>query len=565
MAEFAAHGANQEEKMAAEKAKKTIVIGHKNPDTDSICSAIGYANFKTLQTGGEYVPCRAGELNPETTFVLDYFKVDVPKLIKSVKTQVKDIEIRETPGVSKNISLRKAWNLMQEDGLVTLPAVTDKNILEGLITVGDITRSYMNVYDSSILSKACTQYANIIETLEGAIFVGDEKEYFDKGKVLIAAANPDMMEYYIEENDLVILGNRYESQLCAIEMDASCLVICQGANISKTIKKMAEERDIVIIQTPHDTFTAARLINQSIPVKYFMSRDNLEIFHLNDYVEHVKEVMSKTKYRDFPILDNKGKFCGFLSRRRLMTSRKKQVILVDHNEKSQAVNGIEEAEVQEIIDHHRLGGLETIGPVYFRNQPVGCTATIIYQMYQESGVEVEPQMAGLLCSAIISDTLLFRSPTCTMVDQAAAEALARIAEIDMEEHAKEMFNAGSNLRGKSVEEICFQDFKVFNVKDIMFGVGQITSMNQDELDEVKGRLIPYLEEARKTQGLHMLYLMMTNILEESTELLCCGENAKEQVLEAFELPGDTEKILLKGVVSRKKQMIPVLVTYLQQK
>ena len=265
------------------------------------------------------------------------------------------------------------------------------------------------------------------------------------------------------------------------------------------------------------------------------------------------------------ILDNKGKFCGFLSRRRLMTSRKKQVILVDHNEKSQAVNGIEEAEVQEIIDHHRLGGLETIGPVYFRNQPVGCTATIIYQMYQESGVEVEPQMAGLLCSAIISDTLLFRSPTCTMVDQAAAEALARIAGIDMEEHAKEMFNAGSNLRGKSVEEICFQDFKVFNVKDIMFGVGQITSMNQDELDEVKGRLIPYLEEARKTQGLHMLYLMMTNILEESTELLCCGENAKEQVLEAFELPGDTEKILLKGVVSRKKQMIPVLVTYLQQK
>lgn len=321
----------------------------------------------------------------------------------------------------------------------------------------------------------------------------------------------------------------------------------------------------MIIQTPHDTFTAARLINQSIPVKYFMSRDNLEIFHLNDYVEHVKEVMSKTKYRDFPILDNKGKFCGFLSRRRLMTSRKKQVILVDHNEKSQAVNGIEEAEVQEIIDHHRLGGLETIGPVYFRNQPVGCTATIIYQMYQESGVEVEPQMAGLLCSAIISDTLLFRSPTCTMVDQAAAEALARIAGIDMGEHAKEMFNAGSNLRGKSVEEICFQDFKVFNVKDIMFGVGQITSMNQDELDEVKGRLIPYLEEARKTQGLHMLYLMMTNILEESTELLCCGENAKEQVLEAFELPGDTEKILLKGVVSRKKQMIPVLVTYLQQK
>lgn len=550
--------------MDQKKPKKVYVIGHKNPDTDSICSAIAYANLKNKITGEKYIAKRAGEVNGETAYVLDKFQVSVPSLLDNVHLQVKDMDIRHIEGVSDHMSIKDAWARMKDENIKTLP-VTRGEKLEGLITIGDIATSYMEVYDNNILATARTQYRNIVKTLDGTLISGNEHGYFLNGKVVIAASSPDLMENFIEKDDLVILGNRYESQLCAIEMDASCLVICQGANISKTIKKMAEERDIVIIQTPHDTFTAARLINQSIPVKYFMSRDNLEIFHLNDYVEHVKEVMSKTKYRDFPILDNKGKFCGFLSRRRLMTSRKKQVILVDHNEKSQAVNGIEEAEVQEIIDHHRLGGLETIGPVYFRNQPVGCTATIIYQMYQESGVEVEPQMAGLLCSAIISDTLLFRSPTCTMVDQAAAEALARIAEIDMEEHAKEMFNAGSNLRGKSVEEICFQDFKVFNVKDIMFGVGQITSMNQDELDEVKGRLIPYLEEARKTQGLHMLYLMMTNILEESTELLCCGENAKEQVLEAFELPGDTEKILLKGVVSRKKQMIPVLVTYLQQK
>lgn len=550
--------------MDQKKPKKVYVIGHKNPDTDSICSAIAYANLKNKITGEKYIAKRAGEVNGETAYVLDKFQVSVPSLLDNVHLQVKDMDIRYIEGVSGHMSIKDAWARMKDENIKTLP-VTRGEKLEGLITIGDIATSYMEVYDNNILATARTQYRNIVKTLDGTLISGNEHGYFLNGKVVIAASSPDLMENFIEKDDLVILGNRYESQLCAIEMDASCLVICQGANISKTIKKMAEERDIVIIQTPHDTFTAARLINQSIPVKYFMSRDNLEIFHLNDYVEHVKEVMSKTKYRDFPILDNKGKFCGFLSRRRLMTSRKKQVILVDHNEKSQAVNGIEEAEVQEIIDHHRLGGLETIGPVYFRNQPVGCTATIIYQMYQESGVEVEPQMAGLLCSAIISDTLLFRSPTCTMVDQAAAEALARIAGIDMEEHAKEMFNAGSNLRGKSVEEICFQDFKVFNVKDIMFGVGQITSMNQDELDEVKGRLIPYLEEARKTQGLHMLYLMMTNILEESTELLCCGENAKEQVLEAFELPGDTEKILLKGVVSRKKQMIPVLVTYLQQK
>ena len=550
--------------MEQKKPKKVYVIGHKNPDTDSICSAIAYANLKNQITGERYIAKRAGEVNGETAYVLDKFQTEVPALLDNVHLQVKDMDIRQIEGVSGHMSIKDAWARMKDENIKTLP-VTRGEKLEGLITIGDIATSYMEVYDNNILATARTQYRNIVKTLDGMLITGNEHGYFLNGKVVIAASSPDMMENFIEKDDLVILGNRYESQLCAIEMDASCLVICQGANISKTIKKMAEERDIVIIQTPHDTFTAARLINQSIPVKFFMSRDNLETFHLKDYVEQVKEVMSKTKYRDFPILDNKGKFYGFLSRRRLMTSRKKQVILVDHNEKSQAVNGIEEAEVQEIIDHHRLGGLETIGPVYFRNQPVGCTATIIYQMYQESGVEVDPQIAGLLCSAIISDTLLFRSPTCTMVDQAAAEALARIAGINMEEHAKEMFNAGSNLRGKSVEEICFQDFKVFNVKDTRFGVGQITSMNQDELDEVKERLIPYLEEARKTQGLHMLYLMMTNILEESTELLCCGENAKEQVLEAYELSGDTEKILLKRVVSRKKQMIPVLVTYLQQK
>ena len=386
--------------MDQKKPKKVYVIGHKNPDTDSICSAIAYANLKNKITGEKYIAKRAGEVNGETAYVLDKFQVSVPSLLDNVHLQVKDMDIRHIEGVSDHMSIKDAWARMKDENIKTLP-VTRGEKLEGLITIGDIATSYMEVYDNNILATARTQYRNIVKTLDGTLISGNEHGYFLNGKVVIAASSPDLMENFIEKDDLVILGNRYESQLCAIEMDASCLVICQGANISKTIKKMAEERDIVIIQTPYDTFTAARLINQSIPVKYFMSRDNLEIFHLNDYVEHVKEVMSKTKYRDFPILDNKGKFCGFLSRRRLMTSRKKQVILVDHNEKSQAVNGIEEAEVQEIIDHHRLGGLETIGPVYFRNQPVGCTATIIYQMYQESGVEVEPQMAGLLCSAII--------------------------------------------------------------------------------------------------------------------------------------------------------------------
>lgn len=546
------------------KSGRVYVVGHKNPDTDSICSAIAYANLKREMTGEEYVAKRAGELNGETAYVLDRFGVEVPGYLGDVHLQVKDMDIRQIEGVRSNASIREAWTRMKQENIRTLP-VTRNDRLEGLITIGDIATSYMEVYDSHILSTARTQYRNIVNTLDGTIVTGNEHGYFLKGKVIIAASSPDMMENIIEKDDLVILGNRYESQLCAIEMDASCLVICQGAEISRTIKKMAMERDIVVIQTPHDTFTAARLINQSIPVKYFMSKDNLETFHMSDYVDDVKEVMAKKKYRDFPILDNQGHFRGFLSRRRLMSSRKKQVILVDHNEKSQAVDGIEEADILEIIDHHRLGSMETIGPVFFRNQPVGCTATIVYQMYQENGVTVDKTIAALLCSAILSDTLLFRSPTCTMVDQAAAAALAQIAGINMEEHAKAMFNAGSNLREKTEEEICFQDFKVFNANGVSFGVGQITSMNQEELDDVRERLTDYLEVARVDQHLDMVFLMLTNILEESTELMCCGEGAKARILEAWEMPEDTERVLLKDVVSRKKQFIPTLVGYLQQK
>ena len=571
MAEFAAHGANQEEKMAAEKAKKTIVIGHKNPDTDSICSAIGYANFKTLQTGGEYVPCRAGELNPETTFVLDYFKVDVPKLIKSVKTQVKDIEIRETPGVSKNISLRKAWNLMQEDGLVTLPAVTDKNILEGLITVGDITRSYMNVYDSSILSKACTQYANIIETLEGAIFIGDEKEYFDKGKVLIAAANPDMMEYYIEENDLVILGNRYESQLCAIEMGASCIIVCEGAGVSMTIKKLAQERGCTVITTPYDTYTAARLINQSMPISYFMKTEKLITFDTDDFIDDIKDVMASKRFRHFPVLDKEGKYKGLISRRNLLGARGKNVILVDHNERGQAVDGIENANILELIDHHRLGTVETVGPVFFRNQPLGCTATIIFQMYREQGLEIDKTNAGLLCSAIISDTLLFRSPTCTPIDKAAGLALAQIAGLDIEKYAIDMFSAGSNLKGKSDGDIFYQDFKRFTVGNSVFGIGQITSLNAVELKDLRTRMSAYTEKEREQHEIDMMFFMLTNILTESTDLICTGQGAEQLIANAFHVKdedmenvsGQTGIVKLPGVVSRKKQLAPQIMMALQ--
>ena len=558
--------------MAVEGLKKTLVLGHRNPDTDSICSAICYAGFKHQLTGENYEPCRAGNVNPETQYVLDYFNLKAPRLVENVKTQVKDIEIRKTKGVSRGISLKNAWGLMQENNVVTLPCVTEEGLLEGVITIGDITKSYMNLYDSSIISKACTKYANILDTLEGSMVVGDSETYFDQGKVLIAAANPDLMENYIEKHDLVILGNRYESQLCAIEMEAGCIIVCEGAGVSLTIRKLAQERGCAVITTPYDTYTTARLINQSMPISYFMTKENIIEFSEEDYLDDIREIMASKRHRDFPVLDSDGKYIGMISRRNLLGAKGKSIILVDHNEKSQAVEGMESADIREIIDHHRLGTVETMSPVFFRNQPLGCTATIIYQMYQENHMEIDKTTAGLLCSAIISDTLLFRSPTCTAVDKAAGLALAQIAGLDIEKYAIDMFSAGSNLKGKSDGDIFYQDFKRFTVGNSVFGIGQITSLNAVELKDLRSRMSVYTEKEREQHEIDMMFFMLTNILTESTDLICTGQGEEQLITTAFHVADEdvenvsaqTGIVKLPGVVSRKKQLAPQIMMALQQ-
>ncbi len=548
--------------MAAETAP-VYVIGHKNPDTDSICSAIAYAELKNRLQEGGYCAARAGQINQETQYVLNFFQASAPKYIEDVRTDVRDIEIRKTKGVSGQISLKKAWNMMRALGVVTLPITEDQN-LQGLITIGDIANAYMDVYDNCSLSVAHTPYRNILETLDGVMLIGDEEEVYEKGEVVIAAANPDVMEDYIHEGDMVILGNRYESQLCAIEMNAACIVVCMDAKVSRTICKLAQEHSCNIIVTPHDTFTVARMINQSMPISHFMKEDNLITFKLTEKTDDIKGIMGQKRYRDFPILDMEGKYIGMISRRNLLNLRKKQVILVDHNEASQTVDGIEHADILEIIDHHRIGTLETLEPVFFRNQPLGCTATIIYQMYQENGIEIPKNIAGLLMAAILSDTLMFRSPTCTAVDQAAAERLSEICGVEIEEFSIDMFSAGSDMSSKTPAEIFNQDRKKFQVNEHEFIVAQINSMNSIELDEIKEKLNPYLGEEFGNLGVEMCYVMLTNIVKEKTELLCFGEHAKEVARSAFQLPEDAVDIKLKGLVSRKKQLIPSIVTVLQQ-
>mgnify|MGYP000034222611 FL=1 len=542
---------------------KIYVVGHKNPDTDSICSAIAYAALKKELTGKHYVARRAGRLNEETQYVLEYFGVEVPKLLSDLRVQVRDVDLRRAENLNGSVSIKTAWAQMKELNIKTLP-IGRNNKLEGLITVGDIARSYMDVYDSNILARSKTQYRNIASTIDGKIISGNAHSYVSKGKVAIAASSRQLMSDFVDEDDLVILGDRIEAQQLAIDINVSCMVVCGNARIPNEILKQAKEKEIVVIASPHDTFTVARLINQSIPVRHFMTKDELITFYPKDYVDDVKEVMARKKYRDFPVVDINGDFQGFISRRRLLNCRKKQVILVDHNEESQAVDGIEQADVLEIIDHHRLNSIQTIGPVVFRNQPVGCTATIIYQMYQEYNKPVNPVIAGLLCSAIISDTLLFRSPTCTLLDEDAAKELAEIAGINMEELAQAMFKAGSNLQGKSAEEICFLDFKQFTVNDTVFGVGQVNSMSAKELTEIKTQIESELDKIRQNHRLDMIFFMLTNIMTESSELLCVGPEAREKAISAFDLNGKSDTLYLKGVVSRKKQLVPAIVEALQQ-
>ena len=548
------------------ESKKVWVVGHKNPDTDSICAAISYAYLKN-QSGDKktYVAKRAGAVNEETRYVLERFGVEEPPLVTYAGAQIKDINIRKTAGVSNQISLKRAWELMKKLEVVTLPVTNQFGKLEGVIVTKDIATSYMDVLDNCVLSKARTQYKTIAETIDGEVYAGNEHAHFVRGKVVIATSNPEYMADYIEDDDLVILGDREEAQMQAIRSNASCIIIGGGLEVAEEVKKLAEKRDCVIITTPFDTFSVARLINQSMPIKQYMTRRDLVTFDIDDYVDDVKDVMSRVRHRDFPVLGSNGNYVGMISRRNLMNMQKKQIILVDHNEKSQAVDGIGEAEILEIIDHHRLGSLETVSPVYFRNQPLGCTSTIIYQMYQEQGVEIPKEIAGLLLSAIISDTLMFRSPTCTPLDKSVAKRLAEIADVDIEDHAKKMFRAGSDFKNKTTEEIFYQDFKIFHTEDCDFGVAQISAMSGEELEQIGEQLRPFLPQVLGEKRLNMVYVMLTDILEESSKIIFAGEDAGKILAHAFKKQEDADGILLDGIISRKKQMIPTLMNEMSER
>lgn len=546
------------------REETVFIIGHKNPDTDSICSAIAYADFKTRTTHGiNFIPKRAGQINKETEFVLKRFGMEAPGFVLDVGVQVRDLEIHTTPYVNSSMTILEAWQLMSEHNAVTLPITDSEYRLEGIITVTDIARFFM-VSDQFPLAEAKTQYKSIAATLEGNVLVGNELGLFSKGKVIVGAGTPERMQEYMGSDDLVITGDREEMQIAALEANASCIIVGMNSQVSDKVIELAKRNSSVIITTPYDTYMIASRINQSAPVRFLMKRENLITFNTSDYVDDIKDTMGRLRIRDFPVLDSRGKCNGTISRRNLINAKKKQIILVDHNEKTQAVDNVTEADILEIVDHHRLGALETIQPIYFRNQPVGCTATIIFQMYQEREMEIPANIAGLLCAAILSDTLMFRSPTCTKYDQDAALQLAVIAGIDIESFANEMFKAGSDLRDKSAEEIFYQDFKKFKSGNISFGVAQINSMNADILEEIGEQVKPIMANAVGQNGVSMVFFMLTNIMSESTQLLCFGEGSSRFVELAFHARVYDDKCTLPGIISRKKQFIPAMINAIQE-
>ena len=537
------------------------IIGHRNPDTDSICSAIAYSNLKNiLDPTQPCKPCRAGLINRETEFVLDYFHVPLPQLYTDVSPHIRDVDIRLAEGVDGDLSLRRAWMAMRDQELDTLCIVDGKQELQGVITVKDVATANMDGIDPNTLREARTSYQNILDILNGTVLVGDVTGKTVEGRVIIGAGSAEQIEKATSPGDIAIVSNRSESQLAALEMDAGCIIVCNDGKVPRTICMLAEEKGCMVITTSMGTYAAGQIISQAVPIRYFMSTENLLTFTLHTPVESATKVMATVRFRYFPVLDEDGKYIGVVSRRNMLNLHKKQLILVDHNEKSQAVEGIDEAEILEIIDHHRIGTIETEGPVYFRNVPVGCTCTIVYQMYRENGVEVDATTAGLLLSAILSDTLMFRSPTCTPTDERAARELAQLAGVDLEEYADAMFGHGGDVSGKTAAEVFNGDYKIFTSGDVRFGVGQGIYMTEKNRRAAQALVGPYLPEALEKQRLDHIFYMFTDARNSNTELLTAGAGAEELVAKAFGARPEGGVITLLGVVSRKKQMIPRLIS-----
>ena len=533
------------------------VTGHKNPDSDSICAAYAYSEFKNKIGETETVACRLGNVNQETQFILDYFDAEAPKFLNTVKLKVEDLQFDNISPISPDISLKTAWTIMRDKNIKTLPVADENDHLLGVLSVANLTSCYMDIWDNRILAKSNTTLDNILDTLSAKVCYTNEDIKQFPGKIAVTAMQPDTMSEHIEAGDIAIVGDREEAQTELINLNVSLMIVTGGYAPSEKVMSLAKEHGVTVIVTQHDSFTASRLIVQSIPVGYVMVKENIVSFTTDDLVDDIKGIMSETRFRSYPVLDENGRVVGTVSRYHLISNHKKKVIQVDHNERGQSVDGLEDAEVVEIIDHHRVADIQTNNPIYFRNEPVGSTSTIVAKCFFENGIRPSRKAAGLLCGAIISDTLLFRSPTCTPQDKYICKKLSEIAGINIEEFAKEMFKAGTSLKGKTVEQIFNTDFKPFTIEGTKVGISQVNTMDIEGFMPYKADMLDYMDKFAEDNRLDFTLLLLTDIINANSEIFVAGPKPY-LVEEAFNIKLNDHQATLKGVISRKKQVVPAI-------
>ncbi|ERL25521.1 putative manganese-dependent inorganic diphosphatase [Mitsuokella sp. oral taxon 131] len=535
--------------------KPIYTIGHRNPDTDSICSAIGYAHLKQA-LGENVVPARAGKINAETKYALAYFKVEQPLLLTDLYPRVKDVTLDCKIVVRQHDTLRRLGEVMREHDLKSVPVTDSKGILVGIVTVSDLAKRYFQELGMQNLADMRVRYRDIIAATDSRVLVSGEEGDTIKGNVRIAAGSIQTIQNTVEENDIVIIGDRHDETLVdCLRQGISCLIVSGNGRVSADIIEEAQKRHVFVLSTPYDTYTVARLINQCVPIRRIMHADPV-CFKPLDLLSDIKGTMEQTNYRNYPVLEN-GRLVGIVSSDQLMVPERERVILVDHNERGQAVEGIEEAKILEIIDHHRLGGIQTSEPIYTHAEPVGCTATIIANMHWHRDIDIPPSIAGLLLSAILSDTVLFRSPTCTPYDKKTAERLAEIAGVDVQAYGMDMLKAGSGIGDMTPQEIAKNDLKEFQIGDYRIIVSQISVMDTKEVMDLEDELIAAMTNICEKEGFDMSLVMVTDILEEATYLLYAG-SPKTLIGEAFKKDASGTHVYLPGVMSRKKQIIPPL-------
>lgn len=535
--------------------EKLYITGHRNPDTDSICATLAYSYLLEHRTDYDVQPIRLGEINRETRFVLDYFQVDPPRFKDSIKPQVRDLQMDKGMTIESNLSLYKALKLISESGIGNLPVVDEEENLIGIVSLSDITKSYMDIWDDSILGRSKTSLENIVEVLSGTILTEGKKTGPFEGKIAVYAMNPMELGDQIQEGDIIIVGNRDDAQADAIDRGVSLMILTGGFPMSQDLLDKANEKGIVVLSTNFNSYMAARLLPQAVPVGFVMSKEDLVYFNLDDTVEEAQAIMSKSRYRSYPVMDHQNKVVGSISRYHLITHDKKKLVLVDHNEKSQSIGDIESAEIMEIIDHHRVANISTQGPVYFRNEPVGSTSTIIARIFMEKGLRPPKKIAGLLASAIISDTLYFRSPTTTKYDKRALETMAKIAGINAEEYAYKMFKAGTSLENIQVEELLNTDVKEFMVEEESIRVAQVFTMDLDNIASIREEILAKMDQICREKNNSSFILLLTDIFKEKSEVMVRGLFGQE-LAASFGQDLVEESFVAQGLLSRKKQMLP---------